>query len=63
MSNPGNADPQPMRFTRKSETESTCMFCSQKVCTDRYVPLEEAEDIHADVCLVKPGSSVRYVLL
>ncbi len=63
MSAPGNPDPQSTSFTRKSETESTCMFCFQTVRTDRYVPLEEAEDIHADVCLVKPESSVRYMLL
>lgn len=63
MSTPGNPDPQSMSFIRQSDTESTCMSCFQKVRTDRYVPLEEAEDIHANVCLVKPGSSVRYVLL
>ena len=63
MNNSANPDPQSLRFSRQSATESTCMFCFQKVCTDRYVPLEEAEDIHADVCLVKPGSSVRYVPL
>ena len=63
MRNPEHPDPQPLRFARKSETQSTCMFCFQTVRTDRYVPLEEAEDIHADVCLVKPESSVRYMLL
>ncbi len=63
MSSPGNPDPQSIRFTRQSETESTCMSCFQTVRTDRYVPLEAAEDIHADVCLVKPEPSAHYVLL
>jgi len=50
------------QFTRRSETESICMYCFQTVKTDRYTPLEEAEDIHADVCLNKPGSALRYIL-
>jgi len=49
-------------FTRRSEAESICMYCFQTVKTDRYTPLEEAEDIHADVCLNKPGSALRYIL-
>ena len=39
------------------------MFCFLTVKEDRYTPIEEAEDIHADVCLMRPGSSVRYILL
>jgi hypothetical protein len=50
-------------FTRRSETESICMHCFQPVRTDRYTPLQEAEDIHADVCLQKDDSAVRYALL
>jgi len=50
------------QFTRRSETESICMYCFQTIRTDRYAPLEYVEDIHADVCLQKPTSCVRYVL-
>jgi hypothetical protein len=50
-------------FTRRSETESICTHCFQKVTTDRYTPLEEAESIHADVCLQKVDSALRYALL
>ncbi len=56
-----NRDQQP-RFTRRSETESICMFCFGTVRTDRYVPLEDVEDIHADVCLVRPDSTWGYTL-
>jgi hypothetical protein len=59
MSQPENANPQP-RFSRRSERESICMFCFVSVQTDRYVPLEEVEDIHADVCLVRPDDANRY---
>ena len=62
MDDPTKYDSQ-LRFARRSETESVCIFCSTTIRTDRYRPLEDAEDIHADVCLVKPDSSVRYVLL
>lgn len=58
-----DSDPQPPQFTRKSETESICMSCFTTVRTDKYTPLNVAEDIHADVCLMKPGSPVRYALL
>lgn len=47
-------------FTPKSETESICTYCFQTIRTDRYTPLEEVEDIHADLCLHKPRSCVRY---
>lgn len=46
--------PRPLSFTRTSDKESLCMSCFRTVQGDRYLPLEEAEDIHADVCLVKP---------
>ena len=62
MMDPENADLQPP-FTRRSEQESVCMFCFLTIRADRYLPLEVAEDIHADVCLSKPNSPVRYVLL
>jgi len=50
-------------FARRSETESICMYCLQTIRTDRYAPLEYVEDIHADVCLVRQGSPVRYAIL
>ena len=62
MSSPENADPQPT-FSRRSEEESICMFCFLTIRADKYIPLEDAEEIHADVCLAKPDSPVRYILL
>jgi hypothetical protein len=38
------------------------MYCQQTIRTDRYTPLEEVEDIHADVCLQKPRSDGGYAL-
>ncbi len=60
---PVNSDPQPQKFARRSDTESICIFCSLKIESDRYVPLEEAEDIHSDVCLARPDAQLRYTLL
>ena len=51
--------PAKPEFTRKSDTESICMHCFQKVQTDRWTPLEVAEDIHADVCIKSDDSAVR----
>jgi len=62
MSSSREPDPQPT-FTPRSETESVCNFCSRNIRADKYVPLKDAEDIHADMCLAKPTSPVRYVLL
>lgn len=62
MTDPASADPQPI-FNRRSETESVCTFCSLSIRADKYVPLKDAEEIHADVCLAKPDSPVRYLLL
>ncbi len=64
MSIPRNPapDPQPNNFIRTSETESTCTFCFRTVRGDRYLPVEEAEKIHSDVCLVRPESAVRYII-
>jgi hypothetical protein len=55
--------PAKQEFTRRSETESICTHCFQTVTTDRYTPLEEVESIHADVCLQKVDSAVRYARL
>jgi hypothetical protein len=55
--------PSPSGFTRRSEKESICMSCFCTVRADRYTSLETADDIHADVCLMKPGFAVRYALL
>ena len=62
MSNPVTTDPQ-SPFTRRSEKESICTYCSLTIRADKYLPLQDAEDIHADVCLAKPTSPVRYLLL
>ena len=51
-----NKSPQP-DFIRKSETESICMFCFLTIRAERNAPLEYLEDIHADVCLGKPGAA------
>ena len=61
--NPSSDNDSQPRFTRRSETESICMACFLTVRADRYLPIEEAEDIHADVCLVGRNSAVRYILL
>ena len=50
-------------FNRRTETESICMFCFVTIRSDRYTSLADAEEIHADVCLARPGSAVRYALL
>jgi len=39
------------------------MFCFVTIRSDRYTSLADAEEIHADVCLARPGSAVRYALL
>ncbi len=63
MSSPENPDPQPTKFTRRSDEESICVDCMQTVRGDRYLSLEEAEDIHRDLCLQRPDSILRYMLL
>jgi hypothetical protein len=62
MDEPEKTHSQPM-FVRRSDTESICMLCSASIRTERATVLEVAEDIHADVCLIRPDSSVRYMLL
>jgi len=59
MDNPNNGDSY-LRFARRSEMESTCMSCFLTIHADRYAPLEEFEDIHADACLAKQDSQVAY---
>jgi hypothetical protein len=44
-------------YTRQSDKESVCKHCLRTVSTDRYAPLEIAENIHSDVCLQKPMSA------
>jgi hypothetical protein len=61
MSSQESLDKKP-EFTRRSETESICTCCSQTIRADGYAPLEYVEDIHADVCLMRPGSAVRYII-
>jgi hypothetical protein len=63
MSTSANSYPQPQTFTRRSDSESICMSCFLTVRADGYTPLEVAENIHTDVCLMNPlGSPVRYAL-
>ena len=38
------------------------MYCFATIRTDQYAPLEYLEDIHADVCLMRQGSTVRYII-
>jgi hypothetical protein len=61
MDEPEKTNSQPI-FSRRSDTESICTLCSLSIRTIRSAALEVAEDIHADVCLVKPDSCVRYIL-
>ncbi len=61
MSSQDSEDQNP-QFTRKTETESICRLCFLTVKGDRYASIQEAERIHADVCLMRPGSPVRYVI-
>ena len=48
-----NPDPQPSAFARLSEKESICQSCFRTVQGDGRYLLEDAEEIHADVCLMK----------
>jgi hypothetical protein len=60
MSIQGSSDPQ-QRFTRQSDVESTCNDCCSTIRADRYMPIEIAEDIHMDLCLLRPDLSIEYV--
>jgi len=53
---------QPNRFTHRSETESICNFCLLALRADRYMSIEVAGEIHADLCLLRSDSPVDYVL-
>jgi len=56
MSSQDSPDKLTLEFSRRSDTESICMCCFQPVRADRYTPLEEVEDIHADVCPLRSGA-------
>ncbi|HUI84185.1 MAG TPA: hypothetical protein VL240_08175 [Candidatus Binatia bacterium] len=58
MSGP-DPDPQPT-FTRRSEKESICTYCFLPIRGDEYMTLDEAERIHAEICLFRPASALRY---
>ena len=62
MAETENANSQ-TRFIRRSDTESICTSCSRSIRTERSSVLEEAEDIHADVCLTRSDSQLRDLLL
>lgn len=57
-----NDTDQAPRFTPKSENESICMCCFSTVRADRHTPLEVAEDIHLDLCLMghRPPLQLRH---
>jgi hypothetical protein len=63
MNTPATLAPQPTKFARQSDTESICMSCFAIIRADRYLPVEVAEEIHSDVCLVGPDSLAQYLLL
>ena len=60
MSTPQNPDPQPSKFLRRSETESICLLCFLTIKADRFLPIDVSEDIHSDVCLVRPAFEVSH---
>jgi hypothetical protein len=62
MSIRDNSNPQRSQFTRRSDTESICNSCFIMLKADRYMPIEVAEEIHMDLCLLRPDSPVEYVL-
>lgn len=62
MSTLKSSELQRDEFTRRSETESTCNSCYVTLRADRYMSIELAEDIHADLCLMRRDSPVEYVL-
>jgi hypothetical protein len=41
-------------FTRRSETESICMYCFAKVRVTKHEPLESAERDDAFICMEWP---------
>jgi hypothetical protein len=55
-------DRHPAKFTRRSETGSTCNFCFVTPKAGRYIPIEMAVETHSDLCLPRPESPVEYVL-
>ena len=49
-------------YTRKSEKESICLSCYASVRADRYTPLEEAEHVHSEVCLMREDHPLPFGL-
>ena len=56
---PASPNHQNPDYTRKSETESICMFCYATVRSSNPAPLRLAEDVHAQVCYVRHVSLSR----
>jgi hypothetical protein len=49
-------------FYQKSQTESICMCCYLTVRADRYVTLDEAQELHSVACLMRLDKPVPYTL-
>ncbi len=49
-------------FVRESETESVCMACDATLRADPCLPIAVMEEIHADLCLIRPDSAARRIL-
>lgn len=47
-------------FYRKSKTESICMYCYGTVRGDRFITLEQAQELHSIACLMRPASSLSF---
>ncbi len=58
MSTASIAKPEP-EFTRRSPTESICMFCFMTVRVKRPEHLEQDERLHASVCIQRPDSRLQ----
>ena len=50
----------PSGFRRRSENESVCKSCFLTIRADENTALEDVEDIHADVCLMKADSAAPH---
>jgi len=55
--------PSKDEYMRKSEKESICLSCYESVRADRYTPLEEAENIHSEVCLMRQDHPLPFGLV
>ena len=49
-------------FDRRSDMESVCNSCFTTIKADRYMPIEVAEDIHMDLCLLRRDLPVDFLL-